>query len=101
MGRTIKISLDMDRIPASNVKKFTRKDGTIGVSAKVVLQSLKQKDPYGNDYTLYLEQTKEEREMKAPKIYVGKGMTLYEGGKFVGNSSAAASYCNNEEDLPF
>lgn len=102
MGRTIKIGINMDKIPAANIRKFTRKDGTIGVTANIVVQSLKQKDPYGNDYTIYLEQTKEEREMKSPKIYVGKGITLYEDGKFVGNASAAAAYCsNNQEDLPF
>lgn len=41
----------------------------------IVVTKMRQPDNYGNDLTVYVQQTKEERRDKAPKIYIGKGKT--------------------------
>lgn len=35
-------------------------------------------DQYGNNASIWISQTKEERDAKAPKIYVGNGKVIYD-----------------------
>lgn len=39
----------------------------------IVIDERKETDNYGNTHTAYVNQTKEEREAKTPKVYVGNG----------------------------
>ncbi len=39
----------------------------------IIVDERKEKDQYGNTHTVYVSQTKEEREAKQPKTYVGNG----------------------------
>jgi hypothetical protein len=39
----------------------------------VVVSDLREKDAYGNTHSIYVSQTREEREAKTDKIYIGKG----------------------------
>lgn len=48
---------------ASNGKKYVN----------IVIDERKEKDKYDNTHTAYLSQTKEEREAKQAKVYVGNG----------------------------
>ena len=64
-----KISICLSDIPkdkiitAANGKKYLN----------IVTSEKKEKDQYGKDCTCYIEQTKEERESKQAKIYIGSG----------------------------
>jgi hypothetical protein len=99
------------------------------VNYMVSIQS--EVDKYGNNVSMYLEQTKEEREAKAKRTYVGNGRVIWTDGQIkvapnpnapensgadIGNSPTQASvpepakmpepadYENKEEvddDLPF
>ena len=40
-------------------------------------------DQYGNNVTMYEEQTKEERELKTPKNYFGNGKVFWNDGKIM------------------
>jgi hypothetical protein len=47
---------------------------------KVVVDERKQPDQYGNTHSVYMNQTKEQREAKETKVYVGNGKELVFGG---------------------
>ena len=59
-------------------------------------------DNYGNNASVFVTQTKEEREAKAKKVYVGNGKVTWTDGKIV-----KAEFVENtketkvENDLPF
>jgi len=40
-------------------------------------------DQYGNNVSMYEEQTKEERELKTPKKYFGNGKVFWNDGKII------------------
>lgn len=45
---------------------------------KLTVGTMKQPDKFGNDMTIWVTQTKEEREEKADRVYVGKAKTFGE-----------------------
>jgi hypothetical protein len=51
--------------------KKNEKNGKYYVS--VVIDSRKETDKFGNTHTAYISQSKEQREAKTPKSYVGNG----------------------------
>ncbi len=51
---------------ASNGKKYVN----------IVIDERKEKDKYDNTHTCYIRQTKEEREAKQAKVYVGNGKKI-------------------------
>jgi hypothetical protein len=60
----------------SDIPKDRIKEGRNGKKyLDIVVTEMRQPDNYGNDLTVYVQQTKEERQDKAPKIYIGKGKT--------------------------
>ena len=56
-------------IPAE--KRIKGSDGKI--YCNIVITEMKQADKFENTHTAYMAQTKEEREVKTDRIYVGKG----------------------------
>ena len=76
------------------------KDGKIYVN--IIVTEMKQADMYGNDLTVYVQQTKEEREDKMVKSYIGKGKTF----NFGASSSPSTEDIGNmppaeTDDLPW
>lgn len=69
---SIKINLNLTAIKENASKTFKSKDG-IKTYVNLQVSELKEVDKYGNTHTVFIEQSKEEREAKAPKIYVGNG----------------------------
>lgn len=82
----IKVNINLSAIPKSLIV-----EGKKGKYVNVIINKMKQPDPYGNTHTVYLEQSKEEREAKAEKVYIGKG-------KEVTFNGAAPQ---QDDDLPF
>lgn len=92
------IKIDLLKIPGA--RKFTAKDGSlhVAISHPAVyigekgayldcdMSERRETDDYGNTHSITLQQTKEDRQAKAPKTYIGNAKTLT-----FGNSSAPTS----------
>jgi hypothetical protein len=83
----IKLNINLSTIPKERIFQ-----GKKGKYLNIVVSELKQPDAYGNTHSIYIEQTKEEREGKAEKLYIGKGKQL--------NFSSPAKE-QDDDDLPF
>ena len=102
----IKVSLEVHKIDKSKMK-----DGKNGAKyLDIVIDTMKQPDAYGNTHTVYENQTKEEREAKKPKNYIGKGKEFVFNNQHNPSTAAPQSgysappVSNNSEpvdDLPF
>jgi hypothetical protein len=84
----------------SDIPEWSRKKANNGkVYAKFCIAERKEKDKFDNTHTVYCNPTKEQRENKEPKCYVGSGKEL------VFNSSAPvqsdAPRHDDFEQLPF
>jgi len=83
------IDICLSDIPAEARKKSEKNNK---VYAKFVVDERKEKDKFDNTHTVYINQSKEEREAKVAKIYVGSGK------EFVFSNKATAP---DGDDLPF
>ncbi|RUP37039.1 MAG: hypothetical protein EKK63_15835 [Acinetobacter sp.] len=90
---SIKINLNLTAIKDNAAKTFKSKDKT-KTYINLQVSELREPDQYGNTHTVFIEQTKEEREAKAPKIYVGNG-------KEWNPQSGQQSTKGDGQDLPF
>lgn len=77
----INISIDLSKIDKTRIK--TGKNGEKYYS--LTADKKKEADKFGNDHSVYNTPTKEEREKKLPKVYLGSGKEF----NFNGNSSTA------------
>lgn len=68
----LSISICLDDIPAS--KRIAHKNGKTYINIEVIPK--KEPDQYGKDISVAIEQTKEERESKASKTYIGSGKSF-------------------------
>lgn len=95
------ISICLSDIPkdliktADNQKKYIR----------LVVDKRREPDKFGNTHTVYISQTKEEREARKEKIYVGNGKEYLFNNQ---NQTASqpqqyqsTSSSDNHDDLPF
>ena len=85
-------SLDLDilKIPANKLKVRKLKNGNKAAFANLILAQRQQPDDYGNTHTVFISQTKEEREAKEPKIYIGSA-------KLIGAETATENPFSNLE----
>lgn len=61
-------------IALSDIPESARKTGKNGkVYTQIVIDEKKEVDAYGNSHAVYMNQSKEEREAKTPKVYIGNG----------------------------
>lgn len=93
------ISLCVSDIPKEKIKKH--KNGKKYLS--IVVAERKEKDQFDNDLYVFISQTKEEREAKADKIYVGSGQTksFKNEGVSVQDVEDMPSIGDDDSDLPF
>ena len=82
-------------------KIFTAKNGKKYLS--VVVTERREADQYGNDLVVYVSQSKDERDNKSPKNYVGSGKTYGEKPTMAQPQEAPQPQPQDEEtdDLPF
>ena len=66
-------SICVDDIPETHIK--TGKNGKVYLN-NLVLAMKKEVDQYGQDVTIFPSQTKEQRDAKEKKIYIGNGKTI-------------------------
>ncbi len=96
-----------------DVTKFTKDKfvkGKKGTYANVTISINDEPDQFGNILTITESQTQEEREAKAPKIYLANGKLVWskEGGSTANQTPseptpppAAAPVVEEGDDLPF
>jgi hypothetical protein len=89
MAQIISCSIDVTKIDKS--KLVQGKKGTY-LPLTIVLNN--EPDKYGNDVSVSLAQTKEEREAKTPKVYLGNGKTVWKG-------QSVAKAAPSNDDIPF
>ena len=101
MASIIKASIDLNKIPKDKIyigKKGKYLPITITINDEI--------DQFGNQGPVVVEQTKEERETKTPKTYLGNVKVVWTNGTNVGTAPrdgapAPAAAPAPEDDLPF
>ena len=100
MSAIIKLSIDLTKIPKDKVV-----NGKKGKYINLTYLMNDQEDEYGNHGGVIVEQTKEEREQKAQRTYLGNGKVVWSDGNFPEKGAPRQSVPQSSEveddDLPF
>ena len=102
MASIIKASIDVNKIPKEKI--FVGKKGKY---LPITITINDELDQFGNQGPVVVEQTKEERDAKAPKTYLGNVKVVWSNGNNVdpaprdGAPTQPAAATKVEEDLPF
>ena len=103
MASIIKTSINLNEIPKDKIF-----NGKKGKYLPITITINDELDQFGNQGPVVVEQSKEEREAKAPKKYLGNVKVVWTNGTNVdtaprdGQSAAPAPAPTQvEEDLPF
>ena len=103
MASIIKASIDLNKIPKDKI--FIGKKGKY---LPITITINDELDQFGNQGPVVVEQTKEEREAKVAKTYLGNVKVVWTNGENVDTpprdgapTPAPAAKTEVEEDLPF
>jgi len=102
MASIIKTSIDLTKIPKDKIYQ-----GKKGKYLPITITLNNDLDQFGNQGPVVVEQTKEERDAKAEKTYLGNVKVVWTDGNNVdtaprdNNSAPASASAAVEEDLPF
>ena len=102
MASIIKASINLNAIPKEKI--FVGKKGKY---LPITITLNDELDQFGNQGPVVVEQTKEERDAKAPKTYLGNVKVVWTNGDNVdvaprdNQSAPAPAPAAAEEDLPF
>ena len=109
--------LKIDLLKVTGARKFQAKDGTEHVAIPATslyigekgayldcdLTERKEKDRFENTHNIAMAQSKEDRQAKSPKVYIGNGKTLTFGGSQPQQAPAptVSSTSDDDDDIPF
>ena len=102
MASIIKTSINLNSIPKDKIIQ-----GKKGKYLPITITVNDEQDQFGNQGPVVVDQTKEEREAKAPKTYLGNCKVVWTNGTFPepipyeGVAKATPKVEKQEEDLPF
>ena len=102
MASIIKASINLNVIPKDKIF-----NGKKGKYLPITITLNDEPDQFGNQGPVVVEQTKDERDAKAPKTYLGNVKVVWTNGQNVDtaprdeNQSAPAPAQAPAEDLPF
>jgi hypothetical protein len=106
MASIIKASINLNEIPKHKII-----DGKKGKYLPIVITLNNDADNFGNQGPVIVEQSKEERESKAAKVYLGNVKVVWTDGKNVeapprdglqaSPQRQAQSFADQPDDLPF
>ena len=99
MGAIINYSLRVDKLPKE--KFIAGKDGAVYVN---LTMSVNDETRYGNNTSVYVSQTQEEREAKKPRTYIANGKVVWTDNKITLAEREEAKEVVQEaetSDLPF
>lgn len=77
MSSLVNFSLDLNKIPKSAI---TKKNGSAYLN---LTMSVNDDSRYGNNTSVYVSQSKEERDAKAKRDYLGNGRVIWTDGNIV------------------
>jgi len=98
VGKLLSASLD--------VKKITKERlyaGAKGTYLKLTISINDQIDQFGNNVSVWEEQTKEERDQKKPKNFLGNGKIVFDSATGAGNNQQQSNQSSGfgYDCLPF
>ena len=101
MASIIKTSINLNSIPKDKIIQ-----GKKGKYLPITITLNDEQDQFGNQGPVVVDQTKEEREAKAPKTYLGNCKVVWTNGTNVDvtprdNGTPQPKAQQQEEDLPF
>ena len=102
MASIIKTSINLNSIPKDRIF-----EGKKGKYLPITITLNDELDQFGNQGPVVVEQTKEERDAKAAKTYLGNVKVVWTNGQNVDaaprdmNSAPASAPAAAEDDLPF
>ena len=98
MSSIINLSIRVDKLPK---EKFVKgKDGAVYFNCKLIIHD--EANQWGQNVSLTDSQTKEEREAKKVKVYLGNGNVVWTDGNIkVVKKESASQQVEEEADLPF
>ena len=105
MGKLISARIDVTKIPKEAI--FV---GEKGKYLSVDIWINDEDDKYGNDCSVNIQQSKEDREAKTPKVYIGNGKTKFgfsDKPEPVSNQkpgvvvAKAGAWDDADDDIPF
>ena len=102
MASIIKTSINLNNIPKDKIYA-----GKKGKYLPITITLNDELDQFGNQGPVVVEQTKEERDAKAAKTYLGNVKVVWTNGQNVDaaprdmNSAPASAPAAAEDDLPF
>lgn len=95
----INCSICLSDIPKDRIKTFD-KNGKKYLS--IVVAELREADEYGNTHSIYISQTKEEREAREKRSYIGRGKAVVFNSQQPSiDEVAAMPPASYVDDLPF
>ena len=103
MASIIKASIDLNKIPKDKIYV-----GKKGKYLPITITFNDENDQFGNQGPVVVEQTKEERETKTPKTYLGNVKVVWTNGTNVDTAprpdtqgAPAPNLQAQDDDLPF
>lgn len=98
MGALINVSLRVDKLPKE--KFVSGKDGAVYYNFTIGVND--DSNQYGQNVSATDSQTKEEREAKKPKTYLGNGNVVWTDGNIkVADKKVEATAKEVDDNLPF
>ncbi len=78
MAQIISASIDLTKIDKSKINNH--KNGSAYYNIDILIKD--EKDQYGNDCAISQSQSKEQREAKEKKVYIGNGKSVWNSDSF-------------------
>lgn len=94
----INLSICLSDIPKDRIKIANNGKKYLAIT----VQDLREADEYGNTHSLYCTQTKEEREAKEKRTYIGRGKEfVFQSARPSVEQVAELPVAEDIDDLPF
>lgn len=103
MASLIVASINLKDIPKKDIKEVTRKNGEKGLYAEICI-AVNDETRFGNNCSIYMSQTEEERKAKINRNYIGNGRVKATDGViklYEKEDSSSAVSSSSDEGLPF
>lgn len=94
MAAILTVNVDLSKIPTDKIY-----EGKKGRYAELTVMINDETSEYGSNVSVSMNQTKEERDNKNPKTYVGNGKVLWNDGNI--KNAEKPQPQEAESDLPF
>ena len=101
MAQILNGSIDLNLIDKTRIKQVTKKDGSIAKYYDISIFINDEVDQFNNIASLSAGQTKEEREAKVPKVYLGNLKRTWASSGEPTSKAPVQTQQTNNDDLPF